>query len=222
MITIRHTTLLIIDDETYTIPLKHILRENSITIIIKTPVEALKLIEHQNPFAVVITYLPLPLLNGIGFFPKIIAMNKNTQKIAIINCTELNMAINALNQGKINAFLITPTPVATMRFVILNAIRIYNECLIREQIAPSIRISKFLGLGHSSKLYGPLTIKEKEVLSLLAKGCSNAEISTALNVTIGTVKTHLNNLFGKMDVHNRTKVVAKGMELGLIKTIALQ
>jgi LuxR family maltose regulon positive regulatory protein len=51
----------------------------------------------------------------------------------------------------------------------------------------------------------PLTPREQEVLALIASGASNAEIAAQLVVTIGTVKAHSRNLFGKLGVVNRTQ-----------------
>ncbi len=57
----------------------------------------------------------------------------------------------------------------------------------------------------------PLTLKEKEVLNLVAKGCSNKEIADKLFVKDVTVKTHLNNIFKKLKVTNRTQAVLLAM-----------
>jgi LuxR family maltose regulon positive regulatory protein len=51
----------------------------------------------------------------------------------------------------------------------------------------------------------PLTPREQEVLALIASGASNAEIAAQLVVTVGTVKAHSRNLFGKLGVVNRTQ-----------------
>ncbi len=58
--------------------------------------------------------------------------------------------------------------------------------------------------------------REHEVLELMAKGLSNQEIADKLFVSVNTVKTHLTNLFAKLDVSRRTQAVQKGKELGLI------
>ena len=61
-----------------------------------------------------------------------------------------------------------------------------------------------------------LTPKEKEVLSLLAKGANNQEIAYQLCVQDVTIKTHLNNIFKKLKVSNRTQAVLLAMEINLI------
>ena len=61
-----------------------------------------------------------------------------------------------------------------------------------------------------------LTIKEREILSLLAQSMSNKEIATALDLSEQTVKWHLKNLFQKLDGANRKHTVARARMLGLI------
>ena len=61
-----------------------------------------------------------------------------------------------------------------------------------------------------------LTPKEKEVLALVAKGASNQEIADKLFVRDVTVKTHLNSIFKKLKVTNRTQAVLLAMQIDLI------
>ncbi len=61
-----------------------------------------------------------------------------------------------------------------------------------------------------------LTPKEKEVLALVAQGASNQEIADKLFVRDVTVKTHLNSIFKKLKVTNRTQAVLLAMQMNLI------
>jgi len=65
-------------------------------------------------------------------------------------------------------------------------------------------------------LLEPLSPRELELLRLVADGRSNQEIAQALFLAIGTVKKHLNNIFGKLGVSNRTQAVARARELELL------
>jgi LuxR family maltose regulon positive regulatory protein len=62
----------------------------------------------------------------------------------------------------------------------------------------------------------PLSERELEVLQLIAAGKTNRRIASELFVSVGTVKTHINNLYRKLDAHNRTQAVARARELNLI------
>ena len=62
----------------------------------------------------------------------------------------------------------------------------------------------------------PLSERELEVLRLIASGKSNRQISSELFVSVGTVKTHINNLYRKIDAHSRTQALARARELNLL------
>jgi LuxR family maltose regulon positive regulatory protein len=68
----------------------------------------------------------------------------------------------------------------------------------------------------ATQLAEPLTEREREVLVLIAAGYSNAAIAEHLTVALTTVKAHLRNIFGKLDVGSRTQAVARARELGVI------
>jgi DNA-binding NarL/FixJ family response regulator len=61
-----------------------------------------------------------------------------------------------------------------------------------------------------------LTDREREVLSMLAAGMSNSEISEALWLSEATVKTHVSNLLGKLELRDRVQAVIYAYETGLI------
>jgi DNA-binding NarL/FixJ family response regulator len=59
----------------------------------------------------------------------------------------------------------------------------------------------------------PLTERESEVLQRLASGASNREISRSLFITESTVKRHVYNIFGKLNVRNRTEAALQAHRL---------
>ena len=68
----------------------------------------------------------------------------------------------------------------------------------------------------STELPEALSERELEVLQLIASGKSNRRIASELFVSVGTVKTHVNNLYRKLDSHSRTQAVARARELKLL------
>ncbi|MFP4564226.1 MAG: response regulator transcription factor, partial [Spirochaetia bacterium] len=63
-----------------------------------------------------------------------------------------------------------------------------------------------------------LSERELEVLEIIAQGLSNQEIAERLYLSLYTVKAHIRNIFGKLDVTSRTQAVARARELGLLKS----
>jgi LuxR family maltose regulon positive regulatory protein len=65
-------------------------------------------------------------------------------------------------------------------------------------------------------LIEPLTPREREVLQLIAAGHSNPEIAEQLVIAVTTVKTHVKNIYGKLQVTNRFQAVARAQDLNLL------
>lgn len=68
----------------------------------------------------------------------------------------------------------------------------------------------------NTTLIEPLSDRELEILHLVADGLSNSAIAGTIIVTVGTVKKHLNNIYGKLGVSSRTQAIARGRELQLL------
>jgi LuxR family maltose regulon positive regulatory protein len=65
-------------------------------------------------------------------------------------------------------------------------------------------------------LIEPLSERELEVLHLIAAGFSNADIAARLVIALGTVKRHINNIYGKLGVESRTQAVDKARKIGIL------
>jgi LuxR family maltose regulon positive regulatory protein len=108
----------------------------------------------------------------------------------------LSEVLDAQQRGRLDA-----TPSVPMRYLAK-----LLAALAREDAAPAA----------DERLPEPLSERELEVLALVAAGMSNKEIAGRLFVSVTTVKTHINNLYRKLDARSRIQAVARARELGLI------
>ncbi len=67
-------------------------------------------------------------------------------------------------------------------------------------------------------LLEPLTKRETEILELICNGSSNQDIANRLYIGLSTVKNHIHNIYGKLDIDNRAQAVIRAQELGLFKS----
>jgi LuxR family transcriptional regulator, maltose regulon positive regulatory protein len=70
--------------------------------------------------------------------------------------------------------------------------------------------------GVNERMTEPLSEREQEVLAFIAAGKSNREIADKLFVSTTTIKTHINNLYRKLDTRSRTQAVARAREMSLL------
>ena len=78
-------------------------------------------------------------------------------------------------------------------------------------------ILRLFDATHKKKSEVKITNRELEVLRLLCLGCVNKEIANKLNISLFTVKSHLNSIFYKLDSKNRTQTIIKAMDLNLLQ-----
>ncbi len=71
-------------------------------------------------------------------------------------------------------------------------------------------------LGKEAQVPEVLSRRELEVLSLVCQGLSNKEIASRLVISVTTVKWHVKNIFGKLDVRTRTQATARARAMGLL------
>jgi DNA-binding NarL/FixJ family response regulator len=62
-----------------------------------------------------------------------------------------------------------------------------------------------------------LTVRELEVLQEIVNGKSNKEIASALRISEATVKSHINNILGKLGVTDRTQAATRALQRGIIR-----
>ncbi|MBN1658574.1 MAG: response regulator transcription factor [Anaerolineae bacterium] len=105
------------------------------------------------------------------------------------------------------------------RETMLRAIRAvaHGESLLGPAVAGKV-LRQFSGLpGRQTPLADDLTPRELEVLKLIANGLCNREIADELTLSEKTVKNHINNIFSKLHVYDRSQAILYAIRQGLVK-----
>lgn len=170
--------------------------------------EALKILMNKS-FDLILLDVMMPNMDGWDTL-KAIRNNKKTQYIPVIMITAVSEDQKVVSGLKIGAddYIVKP-------FILPNLLARVEAVLRRSkwQQEAQPKVEKTLNKDVN---IDALTPKEKEVLALVAKGASNQEIADKLFVRDVTVKTHLNSIFKKLKVTNRTQAVLLAMQMNLI------
>jgi two-component system NarL family response regulator len=181
-------------------------RQSDMTVLAQASdgVALVTLWEKHHP-DVTLVDLRMPKLDGVGAIEEI---RRNDPSARLIVLTTFDTDTDILNAIKAGAkgYLLKDSG----RDELLDCIR---RVFRGETCLPASLVQKLATSLHREAL----TAREVEVLQLLAYGKSNKEISTALSISEATVKSHLGNLFRKLDVLSRTEAIATANKRGLIK-----
>lgn len=173
-------------------------------------IEALKILaDEKSNFDLVLLDVMMPNMDGWDTL-KAIRKNPKTQYIPVIMITAVSEDQKVVSGLKIGAddYIVKP-------FILPNLLARIEAVLRRSKWQAETAGKSERKLNKDANIEA-LTPKEKEVLSLVAKGASNQEIADKLCVQDVTVKTHLNSIFKKLKVSNRTQAVLLALEINLI------
>lgn len=180
------------------------------TTIADDGIEALKILfEKEEHFDLILLDVMMPNMDGWDTL-KAIRKNKKTEHIPVIMITavsEEQKVVTGLRTGA-DDYIVKP-------FILPNLLARIEAVLRRSQWQKEAKPQKEKTLNKGVNIEA-LTPKEKEVLEFVAKGASNQEIANKLCVRDVTIKTHLNSIFKKLKVTNRTQAVLLAMEINLI------
>jgi DNA-binding NarL/FixJ family response regulator len=159
---------------------------------------ALKEIKHLN-VDIVITDITLPGISGIEGVKRLKQINS---KIAIIVYSvheNSKIVFDALCNGAIG--YITKNADKEKIVEALNTVIIGGAPM-------STNIARMVVESMHNKILHELTIRENEVLSLLSKGRTYASIADELYVSVNTIKTHVKNIYEKLQIKNKDELIA--------------
>lgn len=173
--------------------------------------EALRLVEALAP-DVLLLDLRMPELDGLG-----VLRNLPPGSVPVVVLTTFDTDANvqeALVAGAAG-FLLKDAPAAQLVAALRAAAT--GDAVLSPSVARRVvqRLCRHPGVA-SPELVEELTEREREVLGLMAEGCSNAEIATRLHVVEGTVKTHVARILMKLGVRDRLQAVVAAYRSGFV------
>ena len=211
----KRVKVLIADDQTlFREGIKDLLEnEKSIEVIGEAADgnEVVRLAKKLRP-DVILMDIKLPHMDGVSA-TRLIRKELPDTNVLILSSYEDEAHVMESIQAGANGYLSKMLPAAEL----VNALKAFanDGVMIPQQV-----MGKLLqGLRQMSSGEGSpvsLTKTEIRVLVLLGSGMSNKEIAAKMECSVKTIKNHLNAIFQKLEVSNRTEAVVKGIEMGLI------
>ncbi|KQW04749.1 LuxR family transcriptional regulator [Leifsonia sp. Root4] len=177
--------------------------------------EAVRLVAELTP-ELVLMDLRMPVLDGVAATAQIMETLPGTRVLILTTYESDELILGAIEAGA-GGYLLKAAP----QEEILAGVRAVaaGETVLAPSIAAKLvqRVrADAAGSGVAASAAPALSPRELEVLRLVAAGQSNPRIARALFIGEATVKTHLQHVFEKLEVSDRTRAVTRAMELGLL------
>jgi DNA-binding NarL/FixJ family response regulator len=168
---------------------------------------ALETLEEDLP-DIVLLDIQLPGLGGIDALPRIKALLPAAKVIMLTAYEDPELIFKALSNGA-SGYLSKSIPAARL----IDAIK----DIVEGGGSFSAGIARLIIEAFQKNTQTPLTKREEEVLQLVADGKSRTQIARHLFVDIETVKTHIKNVYAKLDVHSRADAIKVARENRFIR-----
>ena len=173
-------------------------------------VQALSVLDSGEFFDIVLLDVMMPNMNGWDTL-KTIRKNSKTKDIPVIMLTAVNEDQKMISGLKIGAddYIVKP-------FILPNLLARIEAVLRRANRNKQVLKPENVTINQADN-FNSLTKREKDVLLLVTQGESNKSISDKLVLSEVTVKSHLNSIFKKLNVTNRTQAVLVAMQMNLVE-----
>ncbi len=179
--------------------------------------EALSAARKHQP-DVILMDVRMPVLNGVQATKRLKQTQPGCRVIVLTTFDDDEYVFDALRAGAVG-YLLKDVDTKQLVDAIRAAARgesILGPSVTAKVIAEFSRVSSLVPATHREQLIEPLSDREMEILTLIARGVSNREIADQLAIAEGTVKNHVTHILGKLGVRDRTQAALKARELGLV------
>jgi DNA-binding NarL/FixJ family response regulator len=175
--------------------------------------EAVQLVAAHRP-GVALLDVRMPHCDGIQATRRIVAESPMTKVLVLTTFGQDEVVFEALQAGAQGFLLKDSRPEDLLAAV--HAVAAGESRLDPAVTAAVVSHVRRHGTRAAAHPVEQLTPREREVLVLLARGLSNAEVAQALVVSTGTVKTHVASLLAKLGARDRVQAVIAAFESGLV------
>jgi DNA-binding NarL/FixJ family response regulator len=177
--------------------------------------EAITQAESLQP-EVVLMDIQMPGINGIDATRQIVITSPNIRVLVVTMFQDDGSVFAAMRAGARGYILKDAT-----KDEILRAIRAVGNGEAIFSPAVASRVLAYFAAPTSSfpkGVFPELTDRERGILDWIAKGATNAEIAARLDLSVKTVSNYVSNIFGKLQVADRAKLIMVALEAGLGQT----
>jgi len=179
--------------------------------------EAVERVRQLEP-DVILMDVQMPELDGVAATRQVQETCPKTRVIILTTFDDDEYVFEGLRAGAAG-YLLKDMPSEQLAEAIRVAARgesFIHPAVTRKVVAELTRLTEREHLRREQPLAEPLSLRELEVLALLAEGLSNQEIADRLTIAPGTVKNHVSNILSKLNARDRAQAVLQAKELGLL------
>ena len=177
--------------------------------------EAVELVERLQP-DVAILDLMMPELNGLEVARRALRLSARTRVVILSMYSDEPHVLEALRAGAM-AYVLKGTSTETLIFALREAMagRRYLSPPLSDR-AVEVYLAQIGTAARPMDRYELLTARQREVLELVARGASYAEIADKLTISPRTAETHRTNLMRKLDLKTSADITLYAVQRGLI------
>ena len=180
--------------------------------------EAVEEVRRHRP-DVVLMDVRMPRVDGIAATREICRDPRSATRVLVLTTFDLDEYVLAALRAGASGFLLKDTPRQTLYAAVRTVAEgdaLLSPSITRRLIETHLRIDE-PAPGLVRRL-AALTDREREVLTLLARGPPNTEIASALHLGEPTVRTHVGRIYAKAGVHDRAQAVVFAYESELVRS----